>query len=108
MWPFQPRQTAAPVSEEAAPPPPKAPFPPETLVADIEFTWPEASRRVFKELGLHCHGCAAGEVDTLRDVARLHERPLEPILEALNRAFDGLAPEEPAPEPGIPAGTPKP
>ena len=91
MWPFPPRANAGPTEPE--PPPPSLPFVAETIVAEIEFAWPEASRRIFTELGLRCHGCVVGETDTIREVARLHEKPLEAVLDGLNRAFTGVPPE---------------
>ncbi len=39
----------------------------------------------FRRLGLKCFDCAATEVETLRDAARYHEKPLEEILEALKK-----------------------
>lgn len=62
-------------------------------------------REAFLGMKLHCwdprrkEACAAAEQETLADAARLHERPLDSILEELNR-LDLPAPEgktEPAP-----------
>ena len=39
----------------------------------------------FRRFGLKCFDCAATEVETLRDAARYHEKPLEEILEALKK-----------------------
>lgn len=45
----------------------------------------EAVQRAFRELGLKCIDCPAAEVEDLRTAALYHRRPLEGILQALNR-----------------------
>ncbi|MBI3098408.1 MAG: hypothetical protein HYY93_09235 [Planctomycetes bacterium] len=98
-----PGRPADPPEEGAASPPPPVPTPappasqpgpqgqppipdweligPETLVLDLIEKYPE-SESLFRELGLHCWECEVAIQDPLREVARLHEKPLAPIVAA--------------------------
>ena len=82
-------------------------FPKDMLVVDVLDAHPDAAA-VFRRLGYRCvdadDWCVVIEKDNLETAARLHGKPLDELLAALN----GLPPAPPpaeGPAPGKPAET---
>ncbi len=63
------------------------PFSAETIIAEIQDSFSEQARAVFKEIGIRCFDCAVGYEDDLREVARQHELTVEALVARLDCAF---------------------
>lgn len=66
------------------------PFSADTIIAEIQDSFPEKSRAAFKEIGVHCFDCAVGYEDDLREVARQHEMEVDALVSQLNSVFLAL------------------
>ncbi len=63
------------------------PFSAETIVAEIQDSFPDTSCAGFKRVGIRCFDCAIGYEDNLREVARQHEMEVDALVSRLNAAF---------------------
>lgn len=86
-----------PASKEEEWFPIRPPFEGETVIEKIIASYPSSHiRDAFEELELHCYSCPVSPRDDLEDVARLHEKQADLLIERLG---DLLSETDPLDEP---------
>lgn len=69
-------------------------FQPEMIVADVLKTWPQTIP-VFLRFKTACVGCAMSPFETLSDVARNYEIPLEVLTAELAESVGEMTGQQP-------------
>lgn len=64
------------------------PFSPDTVIMEIIRSYePEVVRKLFEEVDIHCFDCIVAQKDSLRTVAKLHQKDADTLISTLNERF---------------------
>jgi hybrid cluster-associated redox disulfide protein len=65
----------------------------DTMIREVLFGYPDAAG-VFERNGLACASCLASGMDTVSEVAAMHDVSVDALLAELNQLPHSTAPEE--------------
>ena len=59
----------------------------ETRIGELLVTFPEAAAPILMEIGMHCLGCPASQMESLEEAAMVHGIDSDLLVEKINAAM---------------------